>query len=308
MQYFSIEQMDYEAKNQKKFVDDWEAQYQEMIEQSAKLVIERGDAHPIVLLSGPSGSGKTTTAERLEAYMNEHGHPTHTLSMDNYYYRRADGVMPHDEEGEIDFESPLIIDMKLLREHLQLIAQGHPVSMPIFDFANQRRSEQVIPFHRKAGEMVIMEGIHALNPEVVGEVHSISTGIYVSVRTRVTDSAGYVLHPSRIRLMRRLIRDRRGRGQSFSDTVARLRSVSRGERLYILPVKHHADISLDTFCSYELPLYRDAVLQGLAEVDPVFLEDMHVSDMVPMLTQMPSVDLSLVPENSLVREFIGSGV
>jgi uridine kinase len=162
-----------------------------------------------------------------------------------------------------------------------------------------------IPFHRKPGERVIMEGIHALNPEVVGAAHGMSTKIYISVRTRVQDSAGYVLHPSRIRVMRRLLRDKRHRGQSFSDTIDRLRSVNRGERLYILPNKHYADIQLDTFVPYELAVYRNDILAGMAEVDRTFAEDRDVEDLVPMLRQISPIDPALVPKNALIQEFIG---
>ncbi len=181
--------------------------------------------------------------------------------------------------------------------------------VPKFDFEKQRRSDHQTLLHCKPGELVVLEGIHALNPEVVGPpIHAFSTGVYVSARTRIKDPNGYILHPSKVRLMRRLLRDERTRGQSFTETVERMRSVERGERLYILPNKHHANIELDTFCFYEASIYRDALLAGLKKVDQTLLEDSGVADIVPMLQQMSSMPADGVPREALVREFIGAGL
>lgn len=305
MHYISIKELNEASVNPAAFIARCDAEYDAMIVSAAETILAAGEEKPLILLSGGSGCGKTTTAHRIEKYMDEHGHETHVLSMDNYYYRPADGSYPVDEEGKIDLESPLLLDARLLSEHLQKIIRCEPIEMPTFDFVNERRSDKVIPFHRKPGERVIMEGIHALNPQVVGAAHGMSTKIYISVRTRVQDRAGYVLHPSRIRVMRRLLRDQRHRGQSFSDTIDRLRSVNRGERLYILPNKHYADIQLDTFVPYELAVYRDHVLSGMAQVDRAFAEDCDVDDIVPMLRQISPIDPALVPKHALIQEFIG---
>lgn len=307
MQYFSIEKMNKLSRTPGEFVADCERDYDQKILEAARYILKTADTRPLVLLSGPSGSGKTTTARRIEALLDGWGHETHTLSMDNYFYRREDGVLPLDEEGQPDLESPLCIDIELLKSHLGRIAAGEPIEMPTFDFANQKRAEKTVPLYRRPGEIVVMEGIHALNTEVVGEkiLSDLATGIYVSVRTRVTDDCGYVLHPSKVRLARRLLRDRTGRGMDFASTVERLQSVSRGERLYILPNKHRAHITLDTFVPYEMATYRDELLDGLSGVDPVLLEDTGVSDLLPMLKKMTPVPRKLVPENSMIREFIG---
>lgn len=305
MHYCSIKELNDASVNPAAFIAKCDAEYDAMIAAAAEAILAAGEEKPLVLLSGGSGCGKTTTAHRIEHYLDTHGHETHVLSMDNYYYRPADKNYPLDEEGKIDLESPLLLDAELLSEHLQKIINCEPIEMPIYDFVAEQRSDKVIPFHRKPGERVIMEGIHALNPDVVGAAHGMSTKIYISVRTRVQDSAGYVLHPSRIRVMRRLLRDKRHRGQSFTDTIDRLRSVSRGERLYILPNKHYADIQMDTFVPYELAVYRNDVLAGMAEVDRTFAEDCDVEDIVPMLRQISPIDPALVPKHALIQEFIG---
>ena len=215
MEYFNISDMNEASRDPAEFIRWSQERYDAKVEAAALQILEAAEhGKPLVLLSGPSGSGKTTTAGRITQWLTDHGHPSHTLSMDNYYFRRADGWMPRDEEGQIDYESPEIIDMPLLRQHLEMMAECRPVEMPTFDFAEQRRAEKTIPVHRKPGEIIVMEGIHALNPQVLGQEAELATGIYISVRTRVRDDNGFVLHPSRIRLARRLLRDFRHRGQN----------------------------------------------------------------------------------------------
>lgn len=306
MQYFPVKDMNEAVRDPEEFIRWSQEQYAAKIESAARRIMEAAEqGKPLVLLSGPSGSGKTTTAQRIEAWLDSHGHESHTLSMDNYYYRRADGVMPMDEEGQVDFESPELIDMSLLRQHLEMLAEGKPVEMPTFDFAAQKRSDKTIPVSRKPGEIIIMEGIHALNPQVLGQERDISTGIYISVRTRIIDEAGFVLHPSRIRLARRLLRDFRHRGRDYASTVGNLRSVSRGERMYINPFKHTAEIQFDTFIPYELPVYRNELLFYLNQVDTKYLEDLDVMELAPFLREIEPLNKALVPADSLIQEFIG---
>ena len=306
MEYFNISDMTEASRDPAEFIRGSQERYDAKVEAAALQILEAAEhGKPLVLLSGPSGSGKTTTAGRITQWLTDHGHPSHTLSMDNYYFRRADGWMPRDEEGQIDYESPEIIDMPLLRQHLEMMAECRPVEMPTFDFAGQRRAEKTIPVHRKPGEIIVMEGIHALNPQVLGQEAELATGIYISVRTRVRDDNGFVLHPSRIRLARRLLRDFRHRGQNYADTVKKLRSVDRGERLYINPHKNSAAVQFDTFIPYELAVYRNEVLLYLNKVDATLLEDLGVSELMPMLRQIDPISEKFVPEHALIQEFIG---
>ena len=306
MEYFNISDMNEASRDPAEFIRWSQERYDAKVEAAALQILEAAEhGKPLVLLSGPSGSGKTTTAGRITQWLTDHGHPSHTLSMDNYYFRRADGWMPRDEEGQIDYESPEIIDMPLLRQHLEMMAECRPVEMPTFDFAAQRRAEKTIPVPRKPGEIIVMEGIHALNPQVLGQEAELATGIYISVRTRVRDDNGFVLHPSRIRLARRLLRDFRHRGQNYADTVKKLRSVDRGERLYINPHKNSAAVQFDTFIPYELAVYRNEVLLYLNKVDATLLEDLGVSELMPMLRQIDPISEKFVPEHALIQEFIG---
>lgn len=306
MEYFNIQDINDAARDPEELIQWSEKQYAAKIQAAAERILEASHrGKPLVLLAGPSGSGKTTTAQKIEQWLDEHGHPCLTLSMDNYYYRRADGWMPTDEEGQTDYESPELLDLSLLREHLEKLAECKQVEMPVFDFAAQKRSDKTIPVKRHPGEIIVMEGIHALNPQVLGQENALATGVYISVRTRVVEENGFVLHPSRIRLARRLLRDAHSRGQKFEDTIVKLRSVSRGERLYIMPHKNNAEIQFNTFMPYELPVYRNELTLGLNKMDQAFLEDEGVSELLPMLRQLEPVSRRLVPKDALIREFIG---
>lgn len=287
------------------FVARAEADFSAKLEQAAKRVLARADEHPIVLLSGPSGSGKTTSAFKISSFLNAWGRNTHILSMDNYFLGQGDSLFPLDDEGNVDLESPLRLDSTLLGEHLEQLSQCRPVLMPTFDFARQVRTEVTVPLERRPGELVILEGIHALNPEVTGRAGKYSTGIYVSVRTRLTGEGGVTLHPEKIRLLRRLLRDSLYRGQSYYSTFSRLYSVSRGENLYIMPYKDRAEINVDTLLPYELAVYRDELLRGIDELDDAFMHDMRMEDIREMLHQSESYPMGLVPGDSLLREFIG---
>lgn len=306
MEYFHVRDMNDASRDPAEFIRWSEEQYAEKIERAAEQILDASrQGKPLVLLAGPSGSGKTTTAERMEQWLDSHGHPCLTISMDNYYYRREDGWLPTDEEGNVDYESPELLDMPLLREHLEKLAECKPIEMPVFDFAAQRRAEKTIPVQRRPGEIIVIEGIHALNPQVLLQQRELATGVYISVRTRVVEENGFVLHPSRIRLARRLLRDANTRGQRYEDTIVKLRSVTRGERLYIMPHKHTAEIQFNTFIPYELAAYRNQLSVGLNQMDRVFLEDEGVSELLPMLRQIDPVPRQQVPAQALIREFIG---
>ena len=284
---------------------DAEAAYDKQLRALADQICRRSIAHPIVLVSGPSGSGKTTTACRLEQILDASGYEAHTLSMDNYYAdgtRNADIV---DQFGKPDYESPLRLDSDLLNEQLDALAHGKPVELPRFDFAQQKQLKSGRILTRKPHELIIMEGIHALNPEVTGAAHNSATRIYLSVRTRITDGTEK-LHPSLIRFARRLIRDSRSRGRSPEETLSMLSSISRGENLYIMPYKHYADFELDTFMSYELSVYRPIILDTVRALceEPGAAES-GIPILLRTLEKLETADADWIPPRSLVREFIG---
>ncbi len=176
--------------------------------------------------------------------------------------------------------------------------------MPVFDFNTQSRSD-FIPVARKSNEIIIIEGIHALNPEVTGDSDDFTTCMYVSVRTRIRTKFGYTLHPRKIRLMRRLNRDRLFRCRSLEDIFDMFESVTKGEEKYIMPYKKRATIEIDSFIPYEASVYAKMLRNDVEKNREAFaaIEDGDV--MLKVLTELEPLSEELVPSDSLVREFIG---
>lgn len=305
MKSYPISQINQEARENAKsmILRDEELYYRQILAVAEKLREESRHCS-VILLSGPSGSGKTTTARRIEQMLDSWGCEAHTISMDNYFLPHDVGELPRDENGNIDLESPLRLDTALLTEHLIKLSNCEPVDMPVFNFTTQGRTG-TIRLNKKKGELILLEGIHALNPAVTGQVDEFATRIYISVRTRLQNEQGALLHPSKIRLTRRLIRDRMTRGYSFSATLKHFRSVSRGENLYIMPYRKFAKFEIDTFMPYEMAAYKHMILTDLETAQS---SDEELAELCRFLEELEPVDEALVPTNSLVREFIGGSI
>ncbi len=289
------------------FVIDAEAAYDKQLRDLAEDICRHASERPITLISGPSGSGKTTTACRLEQILDASGFESHTLSMDDYY---ADGTRNTDivdQFGRPDYESPLRLDIDLLNTQLEQLARGEEVELPRFDFAAQKQCKSGKMLRRKPHELIIMEGIHALNPEVTGDSQNIANRIYLSVRTRVTMD-DEKLHPSLVRFARRLLRDSRSRGRAPEESCEMLSSISRGENLYIMPYKHLADYELDTFMGYELSVYRPYLLETVRSLVSIAPPESGIPALLRFLEAVCPLTADWIPDRSLVREFIGGSV
>lgn len=285
-----------------KYVESVDEAYEYQLREIAKKITASCEQRPLILLSGPSGSGKTTTALMLEKILDGLGCPTHTLSMDNYFRSLTAEERELAALGRLDLESPARIDKELLNQQLDAISGCREVDVPRYDFAESRRDGVKLKLKRAPGELVILEGIHALNPDVITVPDSRLCKLYVSVRTRVT-SGDIVLHPSKVRLMRRMIRDSNFRKRSLRETMNMFYSVEDGENKYIMPFKHRADYDIDTFIAYELNVYREGLLDMLQEMTDV----PELKDVTTVLSSLAPLDGEFVPKDSLIREFIGKG-
>lgn len=285
------------------FVAAAERQFRSKISLLAQQIALDKGSHPVILLCGPSGSGKTTTAAYLAQALVNMGHSTKILSLDEYFLPKETPNLPRTADGEIDYETPERLDIPLLVEHLEKIFACEPVSVPHFDFPTQSRLPGQF-FHRQEGEFVIVEGIHALNPNVMGIAMEFSRHIYVSVRTRLQLPNGDLLHPSMIRLMRRLLRDERERGRCFADTMDLLKNVTAGEEDYIIPYKRFADWDVDTFMPYEAALFSSYLTEKTLPMKKPY--DKISNEILPFLSQLPPVFKEEIPANSLLREFVGN--
>lgn len=286
------------------FVAQSEAEYHAQLADIADHIAAHRDICPIVLISGPSGSGKTTTARMLEAELDRRGLETHTLSQDNYFRTNTEEERALREAGLLDLESPARVDELLLAQQLEDIIACKPVELPVFDFRTCVCSPSGVTFIRKPGEIVILEGIHVLNPAVVPLPESQTVRLYVSVRTRVETKDGGLLHPKYVRLLRRMLRDVSGRGRPAEGTLAMFQSVEVGEQKYIMPYKHRSTFDIDTFCPYELNVYRAVLPDEVA----VLKDHPDMGDLLNLLTEALPLEPTVVPDTALIREFIGGSV
>ena len=273
-----------------------EALQEKKISQIADMIAARPGVR-MVLISGPSSSGKTTFCKRLSIQLLTCGVKPVPISLDDYFVDRE--LTPKDDNGEYDYESLYALNIELLNKQLNALFAGEEVELPHYDFKNSVRVFDGRTLRRRPGELVILEGIHALNPEVTG-YDGRTTRIYVSVRTRITPRSGHPLHPSKIRLVRRMLRDSTGRGRALSETIAMRERVDRGEQRYIMPFKPRAHGSIDSFYSAELGVYRPLLRD---ELERLALPEL--SDVVEVMRELPDVPADLVPQDSLLREFIG---
>jgi uridine kinase len=272
------------------------------LKEISEKIASNSENRPVILLAGPSGSGKTTTAFMLTKMLRELGCNSHTLSMDNYFKSLTDEEKALAAKGEMDLESPDRIDKELLNKQIEDIENCVPIEIPKYDFSESRRSDETTAFERKKGEVVIFEGIHALNPDVITVPENRLCKLYVSVRTRIT-TEGIVLNPAKIRLMRRMIRDRNFRKRSLAETMNMFKSVEAGENKYIMPYKHRSDYDIDTFMAYEMSVYKYNLLDDLRGMSDIS----ELADVIEIMTALAPLDNEFVPKDSLIREFIGKG-
>lgn len=289
-------------ENPAEYVRSTNEAYYYQIEKIAKDIAENSSERPVVLLSGPSGSGKTTTALMVAKILGKLGFPTHTLSMDNYFMSLTSEEKELAALGKMDLESPSRIDKELLNEQIEAIQACKEVGIPKYNFADSRRDGVKMKFKRKEGELVIFEGIHALNPDVITFPDSKLCKLYVSVRTRIT-CGDIILHPSKVRLMRRMVRDRNFRSRSLRETMNMFHSVEAGENKYIMPYKHRSDYDIDTFMAYEMNAYRDTLMDGLREMSDIS----ELADVTAVMESLSPLDGKFIPKDSLIREFLGKG-
>ncbi|MBQ2972200.1 MAG: nucleoside kinase [Ruminococcus sp.] len=300
MKYY-LEDINYQIKNNpKKFIDFCENEYNTQLEKIAKSIAENSETAPIVLISGPSGSGKTTTAMKLEALLDGWGFETHTISLDNYFRELNDEEFKLAKDGKLDLESPDRLDKDYLNMQIKCILECVGVDIPRYNFTTCKREFSGWTLKRKEGEIIIFEGTHALNPEVITTPDENCARFYVSIRSQfVTENEE--LRSRVIRLARRMIRDQETRDRDILDTFNMYDSVNEGEDKFIKPFMGRCNYSIDTVVPYELNIYSSLILKSLETLP----QTNDVLTLKTVLSKAYKLDQSLVPESSLLREFIG---
>ncbi len=268
--------------------------------------ILRMDARAI-FLAGPSSSGKTTTANRLKIHLRVLGmHPV-LISMDNFYLNRPD--VPLDEHGKPDLESLYALDIELFRHCIRDLLDGKTAQLPEYDFATGMRKEKSIPLRINHDQMLIIEGIHGLNPELhkgfdPGEICK----FYLSELTCLNLDDHNRIRTTDARLLRRIVRDYQFRGTTPEKTLAMWDSVRRGEEKWIFPYQEQADIVFNTALHYELPVLRRYAYDMLQRITPDEPDYFRANRLIKILNYfLPAPDDAMqeIPPLSILREFIG---
>lgn len=286
------------------FIKECNSEYYKNIIEIAKK-IETDDDVKIVAIAGPSGSGKTTTAHILQDQLEALGETTAVVSLDDFYLP-AD-KLPILPDGDIDIESVNSLDIPLINKCFTQIINDGTSALPKYDFKTKSRISDATLLNIGNHGIVIVEGLHAMNPLITDLVPRKNIlKMYISVNRSVDDDNGVQMLSSRqIRLIRRVLRDDRFRGSTATETLHLWNNVIDGERKYLYCFKNTADIQLVTFHPYELGVYRERFCKMRNTVHKNAPCYEYFIDTANALERFTAIDSSLVPGNSLIREFIG---
>ena len=281
-----------------------EAHQENQIAGMAERIASRKDAIRLILIAGPSSSGKTTFAQRLKIQLMVSGlHPV-PISMDNYFLNR--NQVPVDENGKQDLESIDVIDLELFNEQMTRLIQGQEVELPHYNFLTGEREYIGNVIRLSEDQPIIVEGIHGMNEKLTEMIPGENKfKIYVSALTQLNVDNHNRIPTTDVRLIRRMVRDYHFRSTSVEETLGMWSSVRRGEERNIFPFQESADIMFNSALLYELAVlkpYLLPLLEGVPEEHPFYME---VNRLKNFLKYFLSLDSSEVPNNSILREFIG---
>lgn len=281
-----------------------EAHYEGQLSRIADQIYENRANIRVILLAGPSSSGKTTTAKKLQTYLGSKGIKTYPIGIDDYYVNRVD--TPRDETGEYDFESINAIDLKLFNKHLTKLLKGEKIELPHFNFMTGEREYRGKTASLKENEIIIIEGLHALNDELTSAVAKQNKfKIYISPLTQLNIDNHNRIHTSDTRRLRRMIRDSRTRGYTAEETLKRWSKVRAGEEKYIFPFQDSADTIVNSAMIYEIGIlktYAEPLLFSVPEDSEVYPEARRLINFLRNFLPIPA---DQIPNGSVLREFIG---
>ena len=292
------------------FACECEAIFNRKVAEAAATIAEQTSATKtrVILLSGPSGSGKTTTAKKICEALEWRGVRAHSISLDKYYLPVNPETAPRTADGELDRESPLCLDLKLINEHFRQLNDGVEVVIPHFSFRFQTRDpEREMPLKLGNDELVVFEGIHALN-DMLADEHPDAFKLYISARSDIINNKNEICFKRTwMRLLRRVVRDDFFRATGAVKTIEMWANVREGEKKYISPFKYKADILFDSSMEYEVSVMKHFALNAFSHVPIDVKRKAELEALRPALMEFEDIDDSFVPHNSILREFIGGG-
>lgn len=285
-----------------------EARQERKYAEAADQIFWRRKTSRIVMMSGPSSSGKTSSSLRIAQQCRVLGIVPKVIELDNYFVDRE--LTPVDENGEKDYEALGAMNIELLNDNLNDLLAGKEIVIPKFDFVS---GKTIFDEKRKMvledGDMLFMEGIHALNPALTPAVDQKKIfRVYISALSALP--GGEKVHNSTTdkRLLRRILRDYRTRGITPEENILRWPSVRRGETLNIFPFEENADVVFNSSMLYDMPLlkyYGEPLLCGISVASPAYGKAKELLDYMSRITALKPAEIAAIPPTSIMREFIG---
>ena len=281
-----------------------EALHEKKVAQIADQIASREHRPKFILISGPSSSGKTTFSMRLRIQLMVNGIQPVLISMDNYFVNRED--TPKDENGEWDFEHLHALDLDLFRQQLSDLLAGKEINLPHYNFETGKREYLGDTMQLKPDQICILEGLHALNPELTKDLPSDETfKIFVNALTTVNLDNHNWIPTTDVRLIRRIIRDYKSRGYNALETIARCESVRRGEERWIYPYQEEADVMFNSALLFELAVLKRHA-EPLLDAVPKYVDEYtDAHRLLKELSYFEPIPEKEIPPTSFLREFVG---
>lgn len=288
----------------KELIDRSEQRFKNIIRDVSDKV-ENDSGLQVVMLAGPSASGKTTTAQKLAEEFTRRGMKTYRVSLDDFYLDRTD--IPGYSEGKPDYETVFALDLPLIDKCINSLLRGETTVMPMFDFVSGKRKDESYEITLGKSDAIVLEGLHALNPIITDKLpHERILKIYISVSSRIYDENNkIILNKRNMRFIRRMVRDYNFRGSSVENTYELWDNVRSGEDKYLFPYSGLADMRINSIHLSEPCLFKETALNLLrnAELDGERAKD--ASRLIRALEKFNSISPDMVPETSLLCEFLG---
>ena len=296
-------------------VAESEAFYNEDVENAANLAAQRKEDLRMVIIAGPSSSGKTTTTIKMGERLARYNMRLVTLNVDNYFFDLE--MHPKDEFGDYDFETPQALDLELINEHLNRLFEGEEVRIPFYDFKTGKRQPEQTPMKLEPNDVILIDSLHGLYPDMTKDIAPEKIfRLYIEPLLQLKDPDGHYVRWTDIRLIRRMLRDRAHRAYDPTKTLLHWHYVRSSELRNIIPYVNTTDYIVNSGMPYEMPMYKAKLFSEFARWTEEYAADPLRKDAYERASRvyhlMQSLDAiendSVVPENSVIREFIGGSI
>ena len=300
-----LDELNKSASSPEKMIKDAEDRYRRRVDEIVEYVL-KNEQIKVILLAGPSGSGKTTSANLIKDALIASGESSMVISLDDFYRDQDDPAYPKNERGERDYECPDSLNLEKVESCLSKVIADLPFTVPKYDF-KVGKAVSMTNYPPLGHGCVIIEGLHALNPRLSEHLpKECVLKLFVSVSTNIESEDGRILSGRKMRFVRRMVRDSIYRGSSAEKTLSMWKNVLAAEDIYLYPYKATADMAFDTFHPFEIGVMKGfakkLISSELAEKEP-YAEAVRYA-----LSVVTEIDHKLVPQNSLIREFIPGGI